>query len=248
MIFSKKTRKIDFLVCGTQKGGTTALDHYLRKHPEIGMGKKKELHFFDNEVIFSKSPTNYSAYENMFNFNGDEKTFGEITPIYMYWEPSCKRIWEYNSDIKLIFILRSPTARAFSHWNMVEVLIKNLSLMLSEMKQKEFLPLQHRVYSYVDRGYYSEQIKRYKSYFNESKLMFIKYECFRDNQEAVLKEVFNFLEVNSNNYVFEYQTIHKRDKHAKMRIEDKNFLLDKFKHEIHEVEEILNWDCSDWLV
>ena len=163
----------------------------------------------------------------MFNFNGDEKTFGEITPIYMYWEPSCKRIWEYNSDIKLIFILRSPTARAFSHWNMVEVLIKNLSLMLSEMKQKEFLPLQHRVYSYVDRGYYSEQIKRYKSYFNESKLMFIKYECFRDNQEAVLKEVFNFLEVNSNNYVFEYQTIHKRDKHAKMRIEDKNFLLDK---------------------
>ncbi len=84
MIFSKKTRKIDFLVCGTQKGGTTALDHYLRKHPEIGMGKKKELHFFDNEVIFSKSPTNYSAFENMFNFNVDEKTFGEIIPIYIY--------------------------------------------------------------------------------------------------------------------------------------------------------------------
>jgi hypothetical protein len=45
MIFSKKTRKIDFLVCGTQKGGTTALDHYLRKHPEIGMGKKRNYIF-----------------------------------------------------------------------------------------------------------------------------------------------------------------------------------------------------------
>ncbi len=61
-IFKKKKRKIDFIIAGTQKGGTTALDYYLRKHPEIGMGNRKELHFFDNETNFSESNTNYSKY------------------------------------------------------------------------------------------------------------------------------------------------------------------------------------------
>lgn len=38
----------DFFVLGTQKGGTTALYHSLRSHPNIVAPiRKKELHFFD---------------------------------------------------------------------------------------------------------------------------------------------------------------------------------------------------------
>ena len=43
-------RKVNFLIAGTQKGGTTALDEYLRKHPQICMSTKKEVHFFDEDV------------------------------------------------------------------------------------------------------------------------------------------------------------------------------------------------------
>jgi hypothetical protein len=38
--------KVNFLIAGTQKGGTTALDSYLREHPEICMADAKEVHFF----------------------------------------------------------------------------------------------------------------------------------------------------------------------------------------------------------
>ena len=50
-IFSKKklTFKVGFIICGTQKGGTTALDYYLRLHNQICMAKKKEVHFFDED-------------------------------------------------------------------------------------------------------------------------------------------------------------------------------------------------------
>ena len=41
--------EIGFIICGTQKGGTTALDRYLRLHPEICMANKKEVHFFDSD-------------------------------------------------------------------------------------------------------------------------------------------------------------------------------------------------------
>ena len=42
-----ENKKIDFIVIGVQKAGTTALDHYLRLHPDIEMAKRKEVHFFD---------------------------------------------------------------------------------------------------------------------------------------------------------------------------------------------------------
>ena len=108
MIFKKKDKKIDFIIIGTQKGGTSALDHYLRQHPEIGMGKKKEIHFFDDEKIFSKTDINYNKYHDYFDFSIEKKVYGEATPIYIYWDQSCKRIWKYNKDIKLIAILRNP--------------------------------------------------------------------------------------------------------------------------------------------
>ena len=40
-------RRIDFIIAGVQKAGTTSLDAYLRQHPDICMAKKKEPHFFD---------------------------------------------------------------------------------------------------------------------------------------------------------------------------------------------------------
>ena len=38
---------LDFMIVGAQKCGTTALVHYLRQHPEIGMSSRKEVHLFD---------------------------------------------------------------------------------------------------------------------------------------------------------------------------------------------------------
>ena len=53
MIFKSKLKQpINFIVCGTQKGGTTALDYYLRSHKQICMALKKEVHFFDNDNYF----------------------------------------------------------------------------------------------------------------------------------------------------------------------------------------------------
>ena len=49
-------KKIDFLIVGAQKSGTSALDVYLRKHPEIEMARcHKEVHFFDDEKYFKKN-------------------------------------------------------------------------------------------------------------------------------------------------------------------------------------------------
>src|ERR1041385_3593120 len=98
--------KIDFIIAGAQKGGTTVLAAHLRAHPEIGMPDIKELHFFDEEKYFYDSEPPYSIYHSHFFHARGKKNWGEATPIYMYWREAPKRIQQYNPQIKLIFILR----------------------------------------------------------------------------------------------------------------------------------------------
>ena len=44
------TPRVRFLIGGTQKGGTTALAHYLAQHPDVRLPKGKEAHVFDAET------------------------------------------------------------------------------------------------------------------------------------------------------------------------------------------------------
>src|SRR6266705_6230433 len=100
--------RVDFVIGGTQKGGTSALDSFLRQHPEICMPKtKKELHYFDREQNFEKRP-NYEKYHAQFKPAPRHRMTGEATPIYMYWNAAPHRIWTYNPQMKWILALRNP--------------------------------------------------------------------------------------------------------------------------------------------
>lgn len=242
--------KVGFLIVGTQKGGTTALDSYLRQHPQIAMGIKKELHFFDNDVYFKKS-IDYSQYENCFENKQTAIIKGEATPIYMYWNPCMQRIYDYNKHIKLIVIIRSPIDRAFSHWNMelnrnnetkdFLYCIKNEKLRLNSSSDKT-----KRIVSYVDRGLYVSQIQRIYSYFDAKQVFIIKYEDFINNQQEKLQEILSFL--NLEPFIFTLQKVFETNYHNRVIInEAKEYLSNIFYPEIKELEKLLAWDCSDWL-
>ncbi len=107
--------RVDFVIGGTQKGGTSALDSFLQQHPEICMPEtRKELHFFDREA----DDTDYKKYHANFKPKPQHRAIGEASPIYMYWETAPYRIWRYNPQMKWILALRNPVERAFSAWNM----------------------------------------------------------------------------------------------------------------------------------
>jgi hypothetical protein len=96
--------RVNFVVAGAQKSGTTSLYHYLSQHPDIQMSKIKETHFFDDDDFFKSKPINYSAYHQYFLPAQNKKLLGEATPIYMYWTECAKRMYEYNPDLKIILI------------------------------------------------------------------------------------------------------------------------------------------------
>ncbi len=111
-----KMNKPTFLCVGAQKAGTTSLYNIIKQHSQIFMPQKKELHFFDWHENFAKGNDWYFK-----KFQNSEKYLarGEITPNYIYKEYVPKRILDIiGKDVKLIFMLRNPADRAFSHYKM----------------------------------------------------------------------------------------------------------------------------------
>jgi hypothetical protein len=194
--------KIDFLICGTQKGGTTSLYAYLKKHPEICMADYKEIHFFDTEKYFQYRYPDYRIYHECFHPSPRHLLLGEATPAYMYWYSAPRRIWEYNPNMKLILLLRNPIERAYSHWNMqrergYDELSFLEAIKAEETRRRDALPYQNRRFSYLDRGFYSEQIKRLQTFFPEKQIKIFKSESLRQDPQRVLEEIYRYLGVSS---------------------------------------------------
>ncbi len=244
-------RLVDFIICGAQKSGTRALSAYLRKHPHICMANKKEVHFFDSDHFFCKKQPNYSCYHKHFTPKPWSKILGETTPIYMYWNTAPRRIWKYNPNIKLIVILRNPIKRAYSHWNMARLRNKDKldfwsAIQNEEKRCKKNRLRQQRVFSYIDRGFYANQLKRLWSYFPRRNILVIKNEYLKYCPTDCLKDVCNFLDVEHFENVTQ-KRVHSKPYLSEMGKKESTYLKSVFEYEIRELELLLGWDCSDWL-
>jgi len=169
----------NFLCVGAQKAGTTTLHDILIQHPEIYLPEIKETKFFQDNSKYRKG-LDYYEKEFFGKWNG-ERAVGEIDSVYMYFEYVPERIYKHlGKDIKLIFMLRNPVDRAYSHYWMsyrrgyeTETFERAIELEQKRIKIDEF----HKIhFSYIDRGFYAKQIKRYLKLFPKENMLFIIFE------------------------------------------------------------------------
>jgi len=238
--------RVDFVIGGTQKGGTSALDSFLRQHPEICMPEtRKELHFFDREA----DDTDYKKYHANFKPK-QQRVIGEASPIYMYWETAPYRIWKYNPKMKWILALRNPVERTLSAWNM-ETKRGKEKLSFADAIEKEpercreALPLQHRVYSYTDRGFYAHQVRRLFNIFGKDNCLVLLNEELRNDHKKTLRRVFEFLGVESS-FVPPEASVFEQEYSIQIDIQLKSRLIDTFYFDIKELERLLGHDLSGW--
>src|SRR5207237_2762832 len=220
--------RVDFVIGGTQKSGTSALDSFLRQQPEICMPTtRKELHFFDRE----EENRDYKKYHR--NFKPKKKqhrVIGEASTIYMYWETAPYRIWKYNPKMKWVLALRNPVERAFSAWNMEtkrgkEKLSFGEAIEKEPERCREALPLQHRVYSYIVRGFYAHQVRRLFNIFGRDNCLILLSEELRNEHQKTLRKIFEFLGVDSSFVppeatIFEQEYSDKIDNQLRRRLMD----------------------------
>lgn len=201
------TNSIDFIIVGAAKSGTTTLHDLLRQHPEVFLPKKKELHFFDNEINFEKGIETYLK-----NFEKTNKLIcGEITPSYMFFDKVPKRLSIFlGKDLKLIFILRNPVDRAISHYNFNKSRgFEDLSFedaIEIESKRINVSEKYKRRYSYMSRGLYFSQINNFLKYYKKENIHVIIFEDFLKDKINEMNNLFSFLNINPISLNFDYKS------------------------------------------
>lgn len=254
---------IDFFIAGVQKAGTTALHSVLAAHPDTAMSEPKEIHFFDDETREWSDP-DYRPLRDNFPATG-QRLKGEATPIYTYWPNSLERIYNYNSNAKFIVLLRHPSFRAHSHWRM-ETRRGNETLSFDQAishegraRVREAPGGVHRVFSYVERGLYSNQIERLISLFGRDQVLFLRTDALWLRPASTTAGVKNFLGISralnpSSRYVASIGTGRLRGKMGRLQPKQDGFgnhvreqLQQIFSEDIQLSAKYTGIDLSDWL-
>ena len=248
-VFSFNNKKVDVFIVGGQKCGTTALHNYLIKHPKIISGKIKELHFFDYEPYFDKENIIKSPMHLRALFQRkipEDSILIDSTPNYSWWENSINRIYNYNKNAKLIFIMRNPVQRALSHWNMQYDLKISLKSFRDSYNQ-ELRGDTSRELSYISRGFYSKQIKKMFNNFGRKNVHILESKDLKENTNNELLKISNFLNIDKKDFSVEKIVNNSRDNHSKLEEIDKVKLIKIFTPEIRELERLLKKDFSHWI-
>lgn len=249
-INNPNNRGPDFLIAGTQKGGTSSLDYCLRQHPNICMSfLAKELHFFDQEKLAS-----LEIYHKCFSPDTQTRIIGETTPTYMYFPEVPLRIFNYNPQMKLIVLLRDPIKRLESQWNMVQqVRVEDnktkLEYRFQSLWQEYLDDINNKMSSkpgFIHRSMYFEQVKRLLDIFPKQQLLFLTSESFRKNPKVVLAQICNFLGVD--NFNFDIQEKHVRRYTDVLPKDSHNELSNIFEKDVNRLKQIIDIDTSDWFV
>src|SRR5947199_239634 len=117
----RKIERLDFILAGAQKSGTTALHYFLVKHPHITMGDQQEMHFFDDDTMFA-GPVDYEQLHKHYPPLARSSIAGDCTPSYIYCEPAAERIWQYSAKRSLPFFRFSVSRRCVRYAARTEIL------------------------------------------------------------------------------------------------------------------------------
>jgi hypothetical protein len=200
----------DFLVVGAQRAGTTSLYQYLVAHPQVGAPYRKEVHFFD--LHFARGVGWYRAHFPLrarraaFARSGKRFLCGEASPYYLYHPAVAERVARTLPDARLLAILRNPVDRAFSHYHHErERGRETLSFEEALEREPERLAGEtervaaggsseaHRVFSYLARGRYAEQLQPWLARFPRDRLLVLGSEAFYADPRGAMARVFAFL-------------------------------------------------------
>jgi hypothetical protein len=205
----------DFLIIGTQRGGTTSLYRYLCAHPQVAPAVlNKGIHYFDTaypkgerwyRTHFPSTP--YRAW--MRRRAGVSKTVtGEGSPYYIFHPLGAQRIAACIPEARFILLLRDPVDRAYSHYQH-EVARGFETLPFEEALEREgerlageeekiraddaYISFEHQHHSYLARGRYLDQIQRWNTFLPGDQLLVIDSADMFEDPDGTYGQVLSFL-------------------------------------------------------
>lgn len=202
---SAASPRVEFVVGGMQKGGTTALARFLGQHPGVRLPRDKEAHVFD-APDFDEGWTAEQVdehYRAHFDSAPGDFLFGDATPIYALHPALVRRIAAYNPAMRWILILRHPAERALSHYHMERargnetwplwpaLLLESWRLRGHRDDFSEDSPL--RRHSYRARGDYARQLDAIHAHFPPDQVLVLLNDALAQRPAETVARAWRFL-------------------------------------------------------
>ncbi len=199
--------RIRFVIGGVQKGGTTALAHFLGRHPGLALPRGKEAHVFDAPE-FDETWTQMQVdarYDAHFDSPASDVLHGDATPLYCFHPTLVRRIAAYNPAMRWILLLRHPVERAVSQYQMERgrgderwpfwpaMLLERFRLHGHGDDFSHSSPLRH--HSYRARGDYAQQLDVLYAHFPTEQVLVLRNESLAQAPEKTLEQIWEFLDV-----------------------------------------------------
>jgi hypothetical protein len=189
---------VDFMILGAMKCGTTTLANILANHPDVCFSERKEPDFFAEAQDWRKE---MPEYEKLFT-NRQAKFFAEASTSYTSFPEYNLKIWddlyEYNPNLKFIYLMRNPVSRMTSHFMHLYLRAKTKGSIAQAIQE---LP------TMVNRGRYYTQILPYIEKFGRDKVYLLTFEEFLKDKETHLRKISEFLGLDFSRFT-NYEDVH----------------------------------------
>ena len=226
-------RKIQLMIVGAQKAGTSSLLRYLAQHPDIHTHAQPELTFFLQEREYTR------GYEWAFaKYFVAESTHGEIEDkqliaknvMVMHSPEVMQRIHKHNPAMHLVVLLREPVARAYSAywwarrrgWENIKTYEDALAAEEARVNEDWF---KWRQCAYQHNGIYYPHVKNLITQFGSSQVHCILTDDLKENAETVCQQLFERIGIRSD---FKPLIGERHNRAAMPRSERFNFLFTQF--------------------
>lgn len=109
-------RRIDLMIFGAEKSGTSSLSRYLGEHPQVGMHSQREMNYFLIEEEFAMSFNSVLSQYYDATALRRERIAAKCVGL-MDYAVGIRRLRGHNPDMQLVAVLRNPVSRAYSaYW------------------------------------------------------------------------------------------------------------------------------------
>lgn len=192
----------DFFLVGAPKCGTSLMDTFLGRHPDLFM-PIKELHYFGADLHFNTPPRGLDNYLSFYKDAPPGKRAGESSTWPLYSRTAAAEIKAFCPDAQILIMLRNPVSMLHSlHSHLLftgnediadfgEALAAEADRRQGRRIPKNSFPTGALLYRDVAR--FSEQVERYFDVFGRDRVKVILADDFRADNRAVYLDTLRFL-------------------------------------------------------
>ncbi len=191
--------KLNFIIVGAQKAGSTFLHQIIAEHPQVYM-PPIEVPYFESPDYENDG---FARTEKLFENQNENLKFGIKRPSYLYLDNATNRIKKHYPETKIIISIRNPYKRFLSGYyhniNSGFLGLYKFNKGVSKIINKKLPAKYKRAYEVLAYSLYADGINKYINLFGRENVLILNFDELKQADKSnFVKKIYSFLDIENN--------------------------------------------------